>query len=397
MQRIYFDHNSTTPVDAGVREKTSYWLDQWGNPSSVHQDARGAKNLLRESRQAVAELIGARPLEVVFTSGGTESNNLAIKGVFQKFRKGHMGEFRNHYFFSGIEHPSVRQTMEFLKQEGAYVEEIKVDRNGMVDLDVFAEQVREDTALVSVMFANNETGTVLPIKKMAKIAHKKGALFHTDAVQSLGKSLINVKDLDVDLASFSGHKFYALRGVGVLYSKQGTQIESLLHGGGQERYRRGGTENLLAIASLAEMAQQREEIPERIQKMEELRDSLENFVLENIEGVSVTGAGGKRVANTSNLLIDGIDGEVLLMKLDLRGISVSTGSACSSGSQEPSIALQKMGLTRKEAQASLRISLGWNTTQQEIDAFCAALPEVVSEIRALKEQSYLSTGLAAYY
>lgn len=380
MNRIYFDHNATTPIDPEVMDKSAAWLKSWGNASSIHQSAREPKTLIRDARKNFASLIGVNPLEVIFTAGGSESNNYAIMGTFFQHNKSD----KNHYLVSTVEHPSVLETYEFLKRQGASVEYIHVNKDGEIDLEKFADQVRTDTVLVSCMLANNETGHVFPIKKMAKIAHEKGALFHTDAVQALGKMSLNIPDLDVDLASFSGHKFYALKGVGVLYCKRGVKLESLIHGGGQERNRRAGTENVLAIASLGFMSAKKDEVSEQYARVGELRDYLEKEVVK-ISGVEVHGIGQKRLPNTTNLRIEGCDGETMLMNLDLEGISVSTGAACSSGSNEPSPVLRAMGWSRLEAQNSLRISLGWGNTKEEVDFFLETLNKVIQRIRALSK------------
>lgn len=378
---IYLDNNATTRPAPEVRESLLQWLENWGNPSSIHQAGRGPKALLRWSRQEVAKMIGADPLEVIFTSGGSEANNLALKGAFYRQK----AQGRTHILISAVEHPSVAKTAAFLATHGAEIEKIAVKRDGSIDLEVYQKQLRPSTALVSVMLANNETGSIFPVKKMAKLAHQIDALFHTDAVQALGKMRFNVSDLDVDLATFSGHKFYALKGCGVLYSKRGTQIESLIHGGGQERNRRAGTENLLAIASFAAMSARLSFVEEKLPHMESLRDKMEAFILNHIAGSSVTGAGVRRLPNTSSVVIPHVDGETLLMNLDMEGFCVSTGAACSSGSQEPSPTLRSMGLSRDEAQMSLRVSLGWDTTAHDIEKFCEALERVVLRIRGLKD------------
>lgn len=379
---IYFDHNSTTSPAYEVRQGLAQWLEAWGNPSSIHQSGRAPKALMRWARTQIAQMIGADILELVFTASGSESNNLALKGVFYKFKN----TSRNHYLISRIEHPSVLKTAQFLSSQGAEVEFIDVNQNGEVDLEAFEKQVRPTTALVSVMLANNETGVILPIKKMSKIAHEKGALFHTDAVQALGKMLFSVRDLGVDLASFSGHKFYALKGAGVLFVKRGTTIEPLIHGGGQERSRRAGTENLLAIASLAAMSDRLKQVEAKLVEIQALRDELESKVLSCISGAKITGKNGKRLSNTSSIVLENVDGETLLMNLDMEGVCVSTGAACSSGSQEPSPSLRAMGLTREEAQSSLRISLGWHTTSQEVSQFCEILQKTVARIRQFSSE-----------
>jgi cysteine desulfurase len=381
---VYLDHNATTPLSAELVPKVTEWLTAWGNPSSIHWAGRKPKTLMRDARRNIANLLGCDPLEIVFTSGGSEANNLALKGVFEAFHKPSdlRGEFRNHYLISAVEHPSVRRTADFLSDKGAEVEFIPVLRSGCIDMEAYARLLRPTTALVSVMFANNETGNVFPVAKMSRMAHDKGALFHTDAVQALGKIPFNLSKMGVDLASFAGHKFYSLKGSGVLFVRRGVRIESLIHGGGQERHRRGGTENLLAICSLGAMAEKINEIADRAAFMRGLRDSFEKRVLSEIAGVTVTGGEGDRLPNTSSLVIHGVDGETLLMNLDLRGYAVSTGAACSSGSPEPSPVLLAMGLSRQEAQNSLRVGIGWSTTETQVENFIEVLKEVVTHIRS---------------
>lgn len=383
--RVYLDHNATTPIADGVRSHVSEWLTFDGNPSSIHQDGRGPKALMRDSRASVARMIGCDPLELVFTSGGSEANNLALKGVFEGLKKSRelRGEpARNRILLSNVEHPSVRRTAEYMAERWKVeIDFIPVKRSGRIDLDAYARLLDEKTALVSVMYANNETGNLFPVREMAEMAHAHGALFHSDCVQALGKIDLNVRDLGVDLASFSGHKFYALKGCGFLYAKRGVPLESLIHGGGQERHRRGGTENVLAIASLGFMCKLKDEVATRSHEMRRLRDLFEQRVLSEIPGVSVTGGESPRLPNTSSLVIPGVDGETLLMNLDMRGFSVSTGAACSSGSPEPSPVLLAMGLKRSEAQSSLRVGLGWGTTEADIHSFVDTLGEVVAHLR----------------
>ncbi len=386
--RIYLDHNATTPVSGDVRDHILGWLDHWGNPSSIHDSGRGPKSLLREAREKIAALIGANPLELIFTAGGSEANNLAIKGVFESFQNpeklARSGvKFRNHYLFSEVEHPSVIKSAEYLKSRGAKVDFIPVKRSGEIDLDAYDRLLTDDTALVSIMIANNETGHLFPIRELAERAHAHGALFHTDGVQALGKIPVNVVDLDVDLASFAGHKFYSLKGAGVLYARRGVSLENLIHGGGQERHRRGGTENALAIAALGLMAEKKNEIAAKGDEMRVLRDHFELRVKSEIPFVKITGEFSPRLPNTSSLVIPGVDGEIMLMNLDIKGFSVSTGAACSSGSPEPSPVLLAMGLSRQDAQSSLRLGLGWSTTRDQIDAFTDALVEVVEHLRGL--------------
>jgi cysteine desulfurase len=382
--RVYLDHNATTPLATQVAERVPQWLENWGNPGSIHQSGRGPKTILRDARNSVAHMLGASNLEIVFTSGGSEANNAAIKGVFESYQKASLipRKFRNRYLFSDVEHPSVRRTAEYLRERGAEIALISVNRQGAIDLESYAKLLDEDTALVSVMLANNETGNIYPVKQMAELAHEKGALFHSDCVQALGKINVNVRDLGVDLASFSGHKFYAMRGSGFLFIRKSVQIESLIHGGGQERHRRGGTENVVAIASLGAMCEMKDEIAVRGAALGTLRDHMESRILSEIENATVTGFESPRIPNTSSLVILGLDGETLLMNLDMKGYSVSTGAACSSGSPEPSPVLLAMGLSRAEAQASLRLGLGWGTSRDEVDLFVDTLKSVVAHLRS---------------
>jgi cysteine desulfurase len=388
MDRVYLDHNATTKPANFLIEKLPGWIEQWGNPSSIHWAGRGPKALLRDSRRALAQVLGCEALEIVFTSGGSEANNLAIKGVFDSEKTA-----RDQYIVSAVEHPSVFKTMQHLKTLGARVDVVPVGRDGELDLAKLESMLSERTALVSVMFANNETGHIYPIAKLAKMAHKVGALVHCDGVQGLGKARVDVRNWQVDLASFSGHKCYALKGCGALYVRKGVRLESLIHGGGQERGRRAGTENLLAIASFAAMAEELSDLETHLSRMTQLRDRLERLVQSSIANVHVTGKEGSRISNTSSMVIEGVDGETLLMNLDMRGFCVSTGAACSSGSPEPSPVLLAMGLTRAEAQSSLRVSLGWNTTVNEIDNFVDTLTSVVERLRTFRHGERAMLGI----
>lgn len=382
MLNVYLDHNATTPVHPEVIEKLPLWVHFSGNPSSVHKASREPKALIRETRKALAEYFHVHPLELIFTSGGSESNNLAIKGIY--FTQKKLG--RTHFITSQIEHPSVMKAFEFLERQGATVNYIPVDSDGNLDLEFYKSKLTENTALVSVMLANNETGAIHPIKEMCELAHQKGALFHTDAVQALGKIDVNLEDLGVDLASFSAHKFYSLKGTGVLFQKRGTQLEPLISGGGQERGRRAGTENTLSIAALGYMISKKDQIAEQNVRIKNLRDDMEKEIIQSIPAVRII-QNPNRLPNTSSLFFDGVDGETLLMNLDMHGICVSTGAACSSGSQEPSAVLRAMGFTRKEAQSSLRISLGWENNAEQIEYFLEVLKKVVERIRQFNNAS----------
>lgn len=378
------DNNATTPLDSRVQEKIPGWLKLWGNPSSIHQDGRGPKRLLRDSRRKLAEFLGCHPLELILTSGGSEANNLAIKGLLGEIQQ--KSPRRNKLIISSVEHPSVEVMAQFLETSGYIVERIPVSREGVLDVDFYKSVVDEQTALVSVMMANNEVGMIFPIQEMVQWAHEKGAYFHCDSVQALGKMNFNLKELDIDMASFSGHKIHALKGGGLLYVKKGTPLLPLIHGGAQERGRRAGTENLIALASMAEMLPHLD-VPHFRNSIGELRDLMERELCEKLGGVSILAQNVERLPNTSAFTISGIDGETLLMNLDIRGFSVSTGAACSSGNPEPSPVLLAMGVTREEAQSSLRVSLGRTTSREDICSFIKNLIEVVLHLRQLSSES----------
>lgn len=385
----YFDHNATTPVSREVQDALPEIASSWGNPSSIHWGGRQPKNILRDARKAIADAISASPLEIIFTSGGSESNNTVLHGLFEYYQTAPFvspeQRVRLHYMCSAVEHPSVMKTMEHLKSLGAQVDFIPVNRKGELDMEFFDAHLTEKTALVSVMAANNETGTLFPIKELARKAHAVGALFHTDAVQMFGKLPLNVKDLDVDFASFSGHKFYSVKGSGVLYVKKGANVSALVQGGAQERHRRGGTENTLGIGALGVAVRRMSQVADKAQAIATLRDYMEARILNEISEVTLTAAETARLPNTSSLILKGVDGETMLMSLDIMGYAVSTGAACSSGNPEPSPVLLAMGLSRAEAQNSLRLSLGWDTTQEQIDGFIEALKSVVQRLRTLQK------------
>jgi cysteine desulfurase len=378
---IYLDHNATTPFHPDLQGLVPQWMEVWGNPSSIHWAGREPKAYLREARARLAQMLNVEPLELIFTSGGSEANNLAIKGICTVPVS---EQDRNQVVISAVEHPSVLKAARSLSALGYRVDMIKVSRTGELDLRQLQSLLSDKTALVSVMLANNETGDIFPIAEVAKMSHAVGAKMHCDAVQGLGKLNVDLRQLGVDLASFSGHKFYALKGCGLLYSRRGTQLNSLIHGGGQERGRRAGTENLLSIASLGHMAGLAPQITSQSKRVMGLRDRLESHIVSEISHVQRTGGHGPRLPNTSSLIVEDVDGETLLMNLDVRGFAVSTGAACSAGNPEPSPTLLAMGLTREEAQSSLRISLGWATTEVECDSFVEALVQVVERLRGFK-------------
>jgi cysteine desulfurase len=378
--RVYFDHNATTPVHPEILSKVPEWLESWGNASSIHWGGRKPKALLREARANIAKVMGVQPLELIFTAGGSEANNLALKGL--AFSR--LASTRKHIIISNVEHPSVRKAAEFLRDLGFKLDYVNADREGRMDLDSLRQLVSEQTLFVSVMLANNETGHIYPLKEISEIVHACGAVLHCDSTQALGKVPFNLKELGVDMATISGHKFYALKGAGCLFVRKGINITSLVHGGGQERGRRAGTENTMAIASLGLMCGKADEIELQADRIRDLRDHMEARILKEIEGVTVNGLKGLRLPNTSSLCIDGVDGETLLMNLDVRGFAVSTGAACSSGNPEPSPTLLAIGLSREEAQSSLRLSLGWRNTREEVDSFVGELIAVVGRLRGFK-------------
>lgn len=382
MTRIYLDHNATTPVAPPVAEATARALrDVFGNPSSVHAYGQEAKTALDDARSAVARLIGARPAEIVFTSGGTEADNLAIRGVAESCDEGRRG----HFVASAIEHEAVLRTLKALDRTGRSTALAGVDPRGVVTPERLDEALNDETALVSVMHANNEIGTIQPVAELAALARERGALVHTDAVQSVGKIPVDVRDLGVDMLSLSGHKFNGPKGAGALWVRRGTRLHAQLTGGRQERNRRAGTENLPAIVGLGAAARRLLERPpsEAAADVTALRDRLEAGILAAVPGTTVNGGGAARVGNTSNISFDGVEAESLLIALDLEGIAVSTGSACSSGTLEPSHVLKAMGLPPHRVQNSLRFSLGIGNTAADVDRVVAVLPAAVNRLRGL--------------
>ena len=379
--RIYLDHNATTRPRPEVAETVAFAMAElFGNPSSVHAFGQTAKAALEQARAEVAALIGASPAEVVFTAGGTEANNFAIRGAAGVSE----GSGRTEIITTAIEHESVLQTVRALGRRNWTVTLLPVDATGVVEPSALEAAISERTALVSVMHANNEIGTVQPIEALSSIAHAHGALMHTDAVQSAGKIPVRTGSLGVDLLSLSGHKFYGPKGAGALWIRRGTRLAPLLTGGRQERNRRAGTENLPGLAGLgtaAALAQQK--LDAEAARLATLRDALEEGILRLVPGTAVNGAGSPRVPNTSNISFDRIEAESLLIALDLEGIAVSTGSACSSGTLEPSHVLKAMGLGPSRAQSSLRFSLGAENTPEHVERVLEVLPAAVEKLRRL--------------
>ncbi|MCK5287929.1 MAG: cysteine desulfurase NifS [Candidatus Omnitrophica bacterium] len=377
---IYLDYNATTPIDKLVLEKmTPYLKDFYSNPSSVYRFAQESKRAIENARFYVADLISADPEEVIFTSGGTEADNFAIKGrAFFYQDKG------NHIITSKIEHHAVLKSCEFLKKIGFEITYLDVDKYGIIDLNQLEESIRNDTVLVSIMYANNEVGSIQPIKNISKICNKNGIIFHTDAVQALGKIDISVKDLNVDLLSISSHKIYGPKGVGALYVKKGVKLIPLHHGGGQERNMRAGTENVPGIVGFGEACRiSKEELKEQEKKIRLLRDKLEEGIKQKIPDIKVNGHHDKRLYNTLNICFKYIEGESILINLDFEGICTSSGSACTSGSLEPSHVLLSMGIPHELSHGSLRFSLGKFNTMRDIDRVLEVLPLIIEKLRKI--------------
>jgi cysteine desulfurase len=388
LMRVYFDYNATTPLAAEVIEAVVRTTrDQFGNASSVHHFGQQAKGVLDEARSAVATLVGGDPSEVVFTSGGTESDNFAIRGV-AGLSDALEPTGRRHLIASAIEHEAVLNTLKALARRGWRTTLLPVDQTGVVSPDQLREVLTDDTALVSVMHANNEIGTIQPIAELARIAHERGALMHTDAVQSVGKIPVNVRTLGVDLLSLSAHKFNGPKGAGALWVKRGTRMQPILTGGKHERSRRAGTENVPAIAGLGVAARLAAgKMAAEGARVSALRDRLEAGILKGVPGTVVNGAPHLRVPNTTNISFDRVEAESLLIALDLDGIAVSTGSACSSGTLEPSHVLRAMGFPPHRTQNSLRFSLGLFSTDEEVDRVIEVLPRLVDKLRGLTRKS----------
>jgi cysteine desulfurase len=380
VQRFYFDHNATTPVAPEVQETLVLCLGQvYGNASSIHYFGQGAKRQLEAARRQIADLIHASPAEVIFTSGGTEADNMAVLGVARV-----SANPSRHVISSSIEHPAVLGPCMQLGREGVDITLLPVDSSGIVDPDDVRKALRPDTVLVSVMHANNELGTVQPIAEIARITREAGVPLHVDGVQALGKIAVDVAALGVDLYSMSGHKLYAPKGVGALYIRKGTRMAPIAFGGHHERDRRPGTENVPSAAAFGAAAGlARGRVAEDCERLRALRDRLESRVLESIPNSGINGDRRNRVPNTSNIYFDGIDGEALVIALDLRGFAVSTGAACSSGALTPSHVLTAIGLSAGRARASMRFSLGHGNTAEQVDALVDALGASMTHLRRI--------------
>ena len=377
---IYLDHNATMPVHPLVSEKMlTFYRDVFGNASSVHSFGREARQAIDEARGKIANFIGASSEEVIFTSGGTESNNLAIKGIANASEKN-----SRHIITSSVEHHAVLSVCKELEKKGFKVSYLPVDKSGLIDPEDVNKAITEETILITIMHANNETGTIEPVSEIGEIAKEKGMPFHTDAVQSTGKIPVDVDELNVNLLSLSGHKIYGPKGIGALYIRKGTKINPLIVGGHHERHLRAGTENVAAIAGLAKTIEiASTEMGEGNKRIKILRDKLEKGIKEKIDKVYLNGHPIKRLPNTLNLSFGFVEGESIVLNLDLEGVAVSAGSACTSGSLEPSHVLSAMGIDPQVAQGSLRFSLGWNNTEEDIGYVLKKLPGIISRLREM--------------
>ncbi len=379
MRHVYLDHNATTPPHPEILDAMQQcYHAAFGNPSSVHRYGRQARVLLDEARDHVTTLLGAPPSSLVFCSGGTEANNTIVQGVAAAL------EARGrHIVTSCIEHPAVLDTCAHLARQGFTISYVPVDAQGVIDPQAVQEALTDDTILVSIMHANNEIGTIQPITEIAEIAHARGILMHTDAVQSFGKMPLSVDELGVDFLSFSGHKLYVPKGIGGMYVRSSSTLRPLLYGGHQERGLRAGTENVAGIVGLgAACTLAVRDMHTEWERQQHLQQHLEHGILERIPAVCIQGAQVARLPNTTNVAFADVEGETLLMGLDLQGVAVSTGSACSSGSLEPSHVLQALHLPEKYLLGALRLSLGRSTTREDIDYVLEILPGIVNNARA---------------
>jgi cysteine desulfurase len=377
MRRVYLDNNATTPVLPAVFEAMqSYFGEHFGNASSIHHHGQETRAAVERARESVAALLGCGPSEIVFTSGGTEGDNLAIFGVTDRGQ---------HVISSTIEHHAVLNSCKHLEASGCEVTYVPVDSQGQADPDDVRQALRPNTRLITIMMANNETGVLQPVEEIGKVAAEADIYFHTDAVQAAGKIAIDVKSIGCDLLSISGHKMNAPQGVGALYVRKGTNLHPMVHGGSHERSRRAGTENVPGIVALGKAAELAREAIARgdLEAMSHLRDRLEQTILREVKSAGVNGQGAPRVPNTSSIYFDCTEGEALVIALDLKGLAVSTGAACSSGAIEPSHVLTAMGMPPERARGSLRFSLGKQNTDEDVEFALSLIPQTVARLREL--------------
>ncbi|MDP6483450.1 MAG: cysteine desulfurase NifS [Nitrospinota bacterium] len=380
MRRIYMDHNATTPIRPEVLEAfLPYYQEKFANPSSVHAEGQETRVAMEAAREKVAALLGAKSREIVFTGCGTESDNMALRGVLA-------AEARTgpHIVTTATEHPAVIETCAYLETRGVEVTYVPVGRSGVIDPDDVAESIRDDTVLVSVMHGNNESGSVQPIAEIAKLVKEREKVFHTDAVQTAGKLPIDVEEMNIDLLALSGHKLNAPKGIGALYIREGLTMDALIHGGHQERNRRSGTENVAGIVALGRACELgMSHMEEESARLRRLRDRLQEGLQERIPEVEINGDPQRRLPGTLNMSFRAVGGEPLLINLDLAGVAVSTSSACASGNTDPSHVLQAMGVPKDLIEGSLRFSLGWGNTDEDVDRVVEVLPDIVARLRAV--------------
>jgi len=379
--RIYLDNNATTFVDPKVlKEMLPYFKECCGNASSIHGFGRKARMVVEDARETVYKLIGADSSdEIIFTSGGTESDNLAIQGICKGLKKN-----GNHIITSAIEHKAVLNTAKLMESEGFRVTIVPVDKNGFIDLDFLSNAIKDDTILVSIMYANNETGIIQDIKKISEIVKKRNIVFHTDGVQALGKLSLKVNELGVDLVSLSAHKIYGPKGIGILYLRKGIPIVPMVKGGHQEKARRPGTENVPGIVGFASAMKLADSgFDENNEKIKSLKHRLYKGLVANVGDIQVNGPIDKTLSNTLNISFKFVEGESILLNLDMKGVACSTGSACTSGSLEPSHVLSAMKVDPVSAQGAVRFSLGKYTTKEEIDYTVSILPEIIKKLRKM--------------
>jgi len=383
MKKIYMDYGSSTVVDAEViQDMIPYFNEDYGNASSIHSYGRKAFDAIEKAREQVANIINAEPDEIVFTSGGTESDNLAIKGIAEKYD--HEKNTKGYQIItSSVEHPAVLETCKYLEEKGFNIKYLSVDKYGIIDLDELEKSISKDTFLISIMYANNEIGTIQPIKEIGKIARKNNILFHTDAVQAIGKIPIDINELNIDLLSISSHKIHGPKGVGALYIRRAVKLQTISHGGGHEKGIRSSTYNTPGIVGLGKACEiAKKNMQKDVEKITKLRDNLIQN-LQDIQESYLNGHPEKRLCNNVHFRFTGIEGESLNLMLDDKGIAAATGSACSSKKLKPSHVLMALGLKPEEAHGSLRLTIGKYTTKEEIEYTSKVIPEIVNKLRVM--------------